>query len=127
LTLAEYSDYLCTFCARHLGQDLPALLEHYGRSGQVQFVFHDFPLAALHPTAPRGHAATLCVGEQGSARFWQMHDGLFEAQPQWSRLPEPSSFLAEVAKKVGANMPAYERCLAAGGKYTQVQQRVAVG
>jgi protein-disulfide isomerase len=127
LTLAEYSDYLCPFCARHFGQTLPALLERYGRSGQVQFVFHDFPLAALHPTAPRGHVAALCVGEQGAARFWQMHDALFEAQPQWSQLSDPASFLAEVAQKVGTDMPAYERCLAAGSKDAQVQQRVAAG
>jgi protein-disulfide isomerase len=127
LILAEYSDYLCPFCARHFGQTLPALLERYGRTGQVQFVFHDFPLAALHPTAPRGHAAALCVGEQGAARFWQMHDALFEAQPLWSRLPDASSFLAEVAKKVGADMTAYEQCLATGSKDAQVQQRVAAG
>src|SRR2546425_1069148 len=43
LTLVEYSDYLCPFCGGYFRQTLPALLEHYGRTGQVQFVFHDFP------------------------------------------------------------------------------------
>jgi protein-disulfide isomerase len=127
LTLVEYSDYLCPFCARYFVQTLPALLEKYGRPGQVKFVFHDFPLASLHPTAPRGHAAAMCVAEQGPSRFWQMHDALFQAQPQWNRSPDPTTFLAEVAKKVGADMPAYERCLALGRKDAQVQQSVAVG
>jgi protein-disulfide isomerase len=127
LTLIEYSDYLCPFCARHFGQTLPTLLERYVRTGQVQFVFHDFPLASLHPTAPRGAAAALCVAEQGAARFWPMHDELFEAQPQWSRLADPTAFLSEVAKQVGADMTAYNRCLAAGSKDGQVQQRVAAG
>jgi protein-disulfide isomerase len=127
LTIVEYSDYLCPFCGRHFSQTLPTLLEKYGRTGQVQFVVHDFPLVSLHPTAPRGHAAALCVGEQGAARFWQMHDALFEAQPQWRQLPDPGPFLAEVAAKVGADITAYERCIAAGSKDAQVQQSVTAG
>jgi protein-disulfide isomerase len=127
LTLVEYSDYLCPFCERYFRQTLPALLEKYSRTGQVQFVYHDFPLASLHPTAPRGHAAARCVAEQGAARFWQMHEALFDGQPQWNRLPDPTPFLAKVADKVGAEMTAYEQCMAAGGKDAQVQQWVAAG
>jgi protein-disulfide isomerase len=125
LTLVEYSDYLCPFCARYFAQSLPTLLERHGRTGQVQFVFHDFPLAALHPTAPRGHAAARCVAEQGAARFWQMHDELFQTQPQWNRLPDPTAFLTTVAQRVGGDMTAYERCMAEDDKDAQVQQRVA--
>ncbi len=127
LTLIEYSDYLCPFCARYFSQTLPALLERYGSNGQVQFVFHDFPLASLHPTATRGHAAALCVAEQGVSRFWAMHEALFQALPQWNRLPDPSVFLAEVTHKVGVDMPAYEQCLAAGRTEARVQQRVGAG
>jgi protein-disulfide isomerase len=127
LTLVEYSDYLCPFCGRYFGQTLPAVLERYGRTGRVQFVFHDFPLASLHPTAPRGAAAALCVAEQGAARFWQMHDALFQAQPQWNQLPDPTAFLAQLAQKVGADMPAYEQCMASGRNDARVQQRVAAG
>jgi protein-disulfide isomerase len=127
LTLVEYSDYLCPFCARYFVQTLPALVEQYGRAGQVQFVFHDFPLAALHPTAPRGHAAARCVGEQGARQFWQMHEALFQAQLQWNRLPDSTAFLAEVARKVGADMLAYEQCMAAGRHDAPVQQSVVAG
>jgi protein-disulfide isomerase len=127
LTLVEYSDYLCPFCARHFSQTLPVLLEKYGRTGQVKFVMHDFPLAALHPTAPRGHAAARCVAEQGAARLWQMHEALFQAQPEWNRLPHSTAFLAKTARDAGADMTAYERCMAAGSTDAQVQQRVAAG
>lgn len=125
LTLVEYSDYLCPFCEAYFRQTLPALLERYGRTGQVKFILHDFPLASLHPTAPRGAKAAMCVAEQGAPRFWQMHDALFQAQRQWSRLPDPTAFLAEVARKVGADMTAYERCMASGRNDARVQQRVA--
>src|SRR6266699_1068501 len=88
LTLVEYSDYLCPFCGRHFLQTMPTLLEHYGRTGQVQLVFHDFPLASLHPTAPKGATAATCVAEQGATQFWQMHDALFQGQQQWNQLPD---------------------------------------
>jgi protein-disulfide isomerase len=127
LTLVEYSDYLCPFCERYFRQTLPTLLEKYGRPGQVKFVFREFPLASLHPTAPRGHAAASCVGEQGAARFWQMHDELFQAQPQWNRLPDPTTFLAKAAGKVGADLTAYEQCMASGRHDARVQQSVAAG
>ncbi len=125
LTLVEYTDYLCPFCERYFSQTLPALLEKYVRTGQVKFVVHDFPLASLHPTAPRGATATLCVAEQGATRFWQMHDALFQTQQQWSRLSDPTAFLAAAARKVGADMTAYERCMASGRHDARVQQRVA--
>ena len=127
VTLVEYSDYLCPFCGRYFLQTMPTLLEQYGRTGQVQLVFHDFPLASLHPTAPKGATATMCVAEQGATRFWQMHDALFQGQQQWSQLPDPAAFLAKVAREVGADMTAYEQCMASGRKDVQVQQSVAAG
>jgi protein-disulfide isomerase len=125
LTLEEYSDYLCPFCARHFSQTLPPLLEKYGRTGQVKFVMHDFPLAALHPTAPRGHTAARCVAEQGATWFWRMHDALCKAQGKWSRLPDPTDFLAKTARDADPDMAAYEGCMASGRHDTAVQQSVA--
>jgi protein-disulfide isomerase len=40
-------------------------------------------------------------------------------------LPDPTAFLAAAARKVGADMPAYERCVASGRHDARVQQRVA--
>jgi protein-disulfide isomerase len=125
LTLVEYSDYLCPFCERHFSQTWPALLERYVRPGQVKLVLRDLPLVSLHPTAPKGATAALCVGEQGATRFWQMHDALFRAQQQWNRLPDPSAFLATIARKVGTDMTAYERCVVSGRHDARVQQSVA--
>jgi protein-disulfide isomerase len=65
------------------------------------------------------------VGEQGAPRFWQMHDALFRAQQQWNRLPDPSAFLATIARKVGTDMTAYERCVVSGRHDARVQQSVA--
>ena len=125
LTVVEYSDYLCPFCERHVRQTVPTLLERYVRTGKVKYVVRDFPLVQLHPTAPRGAAAAGCVAEQAAALFWAMNDKLFQAQPQWSRLPDPSAFLAKLAQEVGADPARYEACMSSGRQEARVQQSVA--
>jgi protein-disulfide isomerase len=127
VTLEEYSDYLCPFCARHFEQTMPALMERYVAAGQVLYVFRDMPLVSLHPTAPAGHVAALCVGEQGAALYWEMHDALFRAQAQWNALPDPSGFLSGLAEEVGADGAAYEACISSGRQESFVQQGVAAG
>jgi protein-disulfide isomerase len=91
----------------------------------VKFVFRDFPLVALHPTAPRGHVAARCVGEQGADRYWQMHDELFQTQQDWNRLPDPAAYLAKVAEKQAVDMAAYRECMASGHHEAGVRQSVA--
>jgi protein-disulfide isomerase len=127
ITLEEYSDFLCPFCERHFIQTLPTLLDEYIRGGQVKYVFRDMPLVSLHPTAPVGHIAARCVAEQGAAYFWAMHDALFARQNEWRQLPDPSDFVAGVAEEIGVDMAAYQACLAAGGKDSQVRESVAAG
>jgi protein-disulfide isomerase len=123
--LFEYSDLLCPFCERYFSQTLPTLLEKYVRSGQLKVVLRDLPLAALHPTAPKGAAAAGCVGEQGAARFWAMYDALFQAQREWSRLSDPSAFLSKLASEIGAEPAAYTACIASGRQDARVQRSVA--
>jgi protein-disulfide isomerase len=127
ITIEEYTDYLCPFCKRHFEQTVPGLIEQYVATGQANYLFRDMPLAALHPTAPGGHAAALCVGEQGAASFWEMHDELFRAQSEWGELPDPSGFLADVAEGIGVDMTAYGECVASGRQATRVEESVAAG
>ena len=125
VSLVEFSDYLCPFCSRHATQTNPQLIEQYAASGQVRFVFWDYPLADLHPTAPSGHAAALCIAEQGAALFWAMHDELFAGQSQWASLSDNSDYLAGVAEQIGADLDAYQACLDSGRTVSVVDQRVA--
>ncbi len=127
VSLVEFSDYLCPFCGRHATQTNPLLIERYAASGQVRFVFRDFPLAELHPTAPSGHAAALCITEQGAALFWAMHDELFARQSEWASLPDNRGFLAGIAEEIGADLDAYQSCLDSGRTLSDVDERVAEG
>jgi protein-disulfide isomerase len=125
VTLIEYSDYLCPFCARHFHQSVPTLVEKYVRSGKVKYVMRDFPIAQLHPTAPRGAVAAACVAEQSAARFWPMYERLFQAQQEWNRLTDPTAFLAKLAQEVGVDKVSYDACVASGRQDAKVQQSVA--
>jgi protein-disulfide isomerase len=127
VTVIEFSDYLCPFCGRYTNETLPTLLDQYVRTGQVRIVFRDFPLDSLHPTSDIGHAAALCVAEQGPVLYWRMHDQLFLRQGQWNSLPDPSAFLVNVAEEVGADMDAYADCIASGRKDEDVANSVADG
>ncbi len=127
IILEEYSDYLCPYCSRHFKNTYPALLEQYVNSGKVQYVYRDFPLAALHPTAAQGHAAALCTAEQGADLFWKMHDELFRSQQQWNRLQDPVDFLAEIAEKIGVDRTRFDECMTSDRNKPVIEKSNAAG
>lgn len=127
VTIEEWSDYLCPFCNRHFQSTLPTLKEQYVRDGKLKIVFRDFPLASLHPTAAQGHETALCAAEQGAEKYWMVHNALFSRQQEWNRLPDPSEFLAGVAEQAGADMTAWQACMAKGEKKQLVSKSVEEG
>src|SRR5829696_5460791 len=77
VTLVEYGDFQCPYCA----EAYPVVRELQERFGEeLRFVFRHMPLADLHPRAPFAAEAAEAAGAQG--RFWEMHDRLFEHQLQ---------------------------------------------
>jgi protein-disulfide isomerase len=112
ITVYEYSDYECPFCARHVIQTEPALKDSYVSDGDVKFVFRDLPLESLHPNAIPAAVAANCVAEQGIVPYWQMHRLLFRAQQEWSRAADSASIFARLAEEAGANPETYASCLA---------------
>ena len=111
ITMYEYSDYQCPFCARYFVQTEPAINENYVRTGKVRVVFRDFPIQELHPNAPAAHRASLCVAEQGADLYWAMHNKLFQTQTEWSNSTDPQPVFARLAEEAGADMDAYKQCM----------------
>lgn len=125
LTMYEYSDFQCPFCARYFVQTEPAINESYVRSGQMNVVFVDFPLVQLHPNAPAAHEAALCVADQGAALYWAIHDQLFRTQSEWSNSLDPAPVFERLAGEIGADVTAFTECVAGTEKEAIVQQNVA--
>ncbi|MFN8077651.1 MAG: Na+/H+ antiporter NhaA [Kineosporiaceae bacterium] len=73
LTVVEYADFECPFCARATGLG-PALRQRFG--DELRYVMRHLPLTHVHPHAERAALAAEAAAVQG--RFWEMHDLLFE-------------------------------------------------
>jgi protein-disulfide isomerase len=76
LTLIEYGDFQCPYCARAHAA-LGGLADELGG---IRLVFRHLPLSDLHPLAELAAEAAEAAGSQG--KFWDMHDMLFEQQRQ---------------------------------------------
>jgi protein-disulfide isomerase len=75
VTLVEYGDYECPYC----GAAYPIIKEVQARMGaRLRFVFRNFPITTSHPHAEQAAEAAEAAASQ--ARFWEMHDLLYENQ-----------------------------------------------
>jgi Na+/H+ antiporter NhaA len=75
VTLVEYGDLECPYCARAE----PAVRELLAAFGDdLSFVFRHYPLPDVHPHAQLAAEAAEAAGAQGA--FWEMHDLLFTHQ-----------------------------------------------
>jgi len=75
LTLVEYGDFECHFCARATGVT-KELRQRFG--DRFRYVFRHLPLPDVHPHAELAARAAVAAAAQG--RFWEMHDLLYEHQ-----------------------------------------------
>jgi len=109
ILVVEYSDYDCPFC-KNFHETMNQVMNEYGVNGKVAWVYRQFPIAQLHPNAPRISAAALCVGELGgNDAFWKFSDRIF--QERSVNEPTNVSKLTEYATSVGVNEADYISCL----------------
>ncbi len=120
VTIVEFSDYECPFCQRFFATTLPAIKKDYIDAGKVRYVFRDFPLDQVHPLARKAAEAAHCAGEQ--AKYWEMHDALFRNP---GALAPPQ--LAEHARAIGLDGPAFDECLSSGRHAARVERGLADG
>lgn len=73
ITIVEYSDFQCPFCAR-VEPTLDQVLNDY--PGKVNLYYKHFPLTQIHQYAQKAAEASECAADQG--KFWEYHDILFD-------------------------------------------------
>lgn len=100
VTIVEWSDYECPYCKR-AREVLHRLQGEFPDT--VRLVFKDFPLRS-HPQALPAALAARCAGAQG--RYWEYHDLLFVAQPDFAR-----DQLIGYARRLGLDAAAFTECL----------------
>jgi protein-disulfide isomerase len=109
ITIAEYADFECPGCGQFAILHAPDIKKRVVDGGQAKFVFYDFPLA-MHPNAMAAHLAAACANEQG--KFWDMHDRIFLAQPEWNTQAtgNPKKVLAGIAQEAGLDTNQWNEC-----------------
>ena len=98
ITIVEFSDYQCPFCARSEPLIKEALAAY---PTQARLVYKHFPLVAIHPQAMGAALAAAAAQRQG--KFWEMHEILFANQ----RALAPEQINA-YARELGLDMAKFE-------------------
>lgn len=94
VTIVEYSDFQCPYCARAHQTISEQVMKEY--DGKVKLVYKNFPLG-FHKWAEPAGVAGLCAFDQDPASFWKVYDFLFANQQQIT--PENVKAKAEEALK----------------------------
>lgn len=71
ITIVEFSDFQCPFCAKAVGE-VSQILQKYPKN--VRLIFKQYPLET-HSQAEMAAEAALSAQAQG--KFWEMHDKLY--------------------------------------------------
>lgn len=125
IMVIEYSDYDCPFC-KNFHDTMNLIMENYGVGGKVAWVYRQFPLAQLHPNAPRISEAAFCVQELGGAdAFWKFSDSIFNEREV--NAPTNMTKLPEFAEKAGVKRAEFSSCLESGRQKDAVSKSIAEG
>lgn len=123
IVIVEYSDYDCPFC-QVFHESMSQIMNEYGASGKVAWVYRQFPIADLHANSPKISEAALCAGElAGNDGFWKFSDAVFAGREV--NQPTNMTRLSEYAATAGVDSKAFTKCLDSGVKKPAVDAAVA--
>ncbi len=111
IALIEFSDLQCPYCRRHIQGSMRNIMSDYIDSGDLLYIFFDFPFAEKHPLAIKAAEALRCAGDQGE--FWKMRTHLYTNQ----KALHPN-FLESHAKAIQLDVLQFNTCLNTG-KYSK--------
>lgn len=97
--IEEYGDFQCPPCG-FLHPILKRLEGEYAT--QLRVAYHHFPLREMHKNAAEAARAAEAAGLQG--KFWQMHDLLYEKQPQWKDAAPARPLFLSYARTLGLDL-----------------------
>lgn len=114
--IIEYSDFDCTYC-KGFDDTLHQIIANEGASGNVAWVYREFPLTEIHPNAMKHAEAAECVAQTaGNDAFWKFKTLLFANQPV-----DPLQY-GSLARSAGISGDAFASCYANAA--TTVDERI---
>jgi protein-disulfide isomerase len=118
VTIIEFTDLQCPYCARFALETWPQLRARYVDTGKVLFVARDLPLA-FHAFAIPAAVAARCAGAQG--RFWEYREALFRGQSRLATAPYD-----EIARRFDLDVERFAACRADPATAAAVREDAAL-
>lgn len=104
VTVINFDDLECPYCARMHQELFPSTMEHY--KDQVRFIYKDDPLTELHPWAMHAAVDANCLAQQNGEVYWNYVDYLHthgdEITGPDRNLQKSNAALDRVAQQEGA-------------------------
>ena len=119
VTIVEFSDFQCPYCAKFYFETFGQLHEKYIKSGKVKFAYRHFPLS-FHENAQKAAEASECAREQN--KFWEYADKLFANQKSLG-----TESLKKYAAELGLDAKKFNECLDSGKAAPLVQADLSDG
>lgn len=108
ILIVEYSDFDCPFC-KSFHATMERIIDEYGPTGEVAWVYRHMPLTSLHPSAGHLAHASECVAELGGDEaFWKFADMVFGERG--ANEPTNLTRLPEFAVAAGVSEADFEAC-----------------
>ncbi|MDE1148542.1 MAG: thioredoxin domain-containing protein [Azospirillaceae bacterium] len=105
IVLEEYASFTCPHCAHFEEAFLPDLKKDFIDNGQVQLVFHDFPLDQL------AFAAEMAARCLPADRYTAAKGLIFKTQAQWEHADDPLKALQQTLRLGGMNDATFTACM----------------
>lgn len=109
ITIVEFGDYQCPFCARFFSETEAQLRKEYIETGKAKMVYKDY--AFLGPESIAAAQAAECAKDQG--KYWVYHDALYNeeiADNQENNGNLTFNRLKEIAVENGLNKSQFDSC-----------------
>lgn len=107
--ILEFADFECPHCAEFATITEPDVRKRIVDAGLASYRYFDFPLPHFQNSISASNAAA-CAGDQN--KFWEMHDKLFQGQPEWNETvaSDPKKIFQRYAKELGLDTDAWQQC-----------------
>jgi protein-disulfide isomerase len=118
VTIVNFDDFECPFCARMHSTLMSEILPQY--KDKIRIVYKDYPLP-MHPWAQHAANDANCLAKESGTAYWELADYLHANQRaiDASQQALPASFAQidrqtmDFGKKNGADLPRLQACLKA--------------
>ena len=132
VTVVNYDDFECPFCARMHSTLMSEILPEY--KDKIKIVYKDYPLYSIHPWAEHAANNANCLAAQSPAAYWQLADYLHgnqrnirtsqqDPQVAYSQIDQET---LDIGKKNGVDAAKLQACIKAQSD-TIVKASVAEG